>query len=84
MPARHFKSIENVQYLEDSISNGTKTFSINMPSGNVQEVRITLYWPDKPASTIASRALVNDLDMNVTQGSNTYDPWVLDPTSTEL
>ncbi len=75
--------IENGNFITDTISNtsGNKTFQIPMPaSGTVKEVRIMLYWPDAPASTIASRALVNDLDLSVTHNSTTYSPWVLDPT----
>ncbi len=75
--------IEDGNFIIDSItsSSSPKTFQIPMPaSGTVKEVKIMLYWPDVPASTISARALVNDLDLSVTNGSNTYNPWVLDPT----
>ncbi len=72
--------IEDGNFLTDSISTGTKTFQITPPSsGTVKSVKIMLYWPDAPASTIAARALVNDLDMEVTLGGTTYQPYVLDP-----
>ncbi len=77
------KAIENGNFITDSISSssGSKSFQIPMPaSGTVKEVKIMLYWPDVPASTIAARALVNDLDMVVTHNSTTYQPWVMDPT----
>ncbi len=77
---RAANTILNKTYFEDMISSGNKTFTIPMPSGGtVKEVRIMLYWPDVPGSVISQRALVNDLDMDVSQGSNTYDPWVLNP-----
>ncbi len=74
--------IENGNFLTDSISStsGSKTFQIPMPtSGTVKEVKIMLYWPDVPASTIAARALVNDLDLLVTHNATNYQPWVMDP-----
>ncbi len=35
-------------------------------------LRVTLAWTDAPGSTTASKALVNDLDLTVTAGANTY------------
>src|SRR5690606_13566272 len=55
-----------------------KTYQISVPD-NVAEARIMLYWTDPAASTLAAQALVNDLDLDVTANSITYDPWVLDP-----
>lgn len=80
---RAANAIENGTFITDSISSGgtPKSFQIPMPtSGTVKEVKIMLYWPDLPASTVASRALVNDLDMKVTHNNVDYNPWVLDPT----
>lgn len=34
--------------------------------------RVTLAWTDAPGSTTASKALVNDLNLTVTSGANTY------------
>ncbi len=76
---RAAEAIENNRFLIDSVSTGTQTFTIPQPVGNVREVRIMLYWPDAPASTNAARSLVNDLDLDVTVGGTSYDPWVLDP-----
>jgi hypothetical protein len=40
-----------------------------------------VYWSDQAASPGADPALVNDLDLVVTDpSSNTYEPWILDPT----
>ena len=38
-----------------------------------------LYWPNKDVTSLASTALVNDLDLSVTDGSNNYKPWILNP-----
>ncbi len=75
--------IENNRWISDSISSTATTNShvISLPSqGSVKNVRIMLYWPDAPASTVAARALVNDLDLSITHGGVSYQPWVLDPT----
>ncbi len=76
-----YNAIKNSNFISDSISGtSAKNFTLSVPtSGTIKEVKIMLYWPDAPASTIAARALVNDLDLTATQGSSNYQPWVLDP-----
>ena len=37
-----------------------------------------VYWHDKEASTSASIALVNDIDIQFTTPGGSYNPWVLD------
>ena len=73
--------IEEGRYLSDDIIQGdTNTHTINVPSGTTQ-VRFMLYWSDVPATPGASPALVNDLDLVVTDPSNNAElPWVLDHT----
>ncbi len=66
-------------WLFDSISSGTNNHSITVPTGDFAEVRIMLIWADPPTFPSAGPDLVNDLDLDVSQGSNTYDPWVLNP-----
>ncbi|OAD91133.1 peptidase S8 [Aequorivita soesokkakensis] len=75
------KLIEDGRYLSDEVSQGnTNTHTINVPSGTTQ-VRFMVYWSDQAASPGADPALVNDLDLVVTDpSSNTYEPWILDPT----
>ncbi len=77
---RAYEVIEGGNHITDNLTSGsTKNFQLTVPA-NTSEARIMLYWPDVPGSTIASRALVNDLDLTVTYGGNTIRPWVLDPT----
>ncbi len=73
--------IEDGRYLSSTISNGgTNNHSIVVPAGTKQ-VRIMAYWSDAAAAPNASPALVNDLDMVVTDPSNNdYLPWILDHT----
>ena len=66
-------------YLLDSIGSGTNSHTIAVPSGNISEVRVMLLWPDPPTFPSAGPDLVNDLDLDVSQGSSSYDPWVLNP-----
>lgn len=73
--------IQSGQFMTDSITGATKSFTINMPTtGTVKEVKIMLIWPDPAASLSAGKVLVNDLDLTATQGTSNYLPLVLDPT----
>lgn len=73
--------IEDGRHLTDEVSQGnSNTHSISIPSGTSQ-VRFMLYWNDPAASPGASPALVNDLDLVVTDPSNgSHLPWILDST----
>jgi len=73
--------IEDGRYLSDIVSHGdSNNHIINIPSGTTQ-VRFMVYWSDAPASPGSSPALVNDLDLVVSDpSSDTYLPWVLDHT----
>lgn len=71
---------------EDKVLNAsTKEFNL-VASGN-QPLKVTIAWLD-PKPTLMSKAsvlddptkmLVNDLDIKITDGTNEYHPWVLDP-----
>src|SRR5690554_1750634 len=78
---RAAKLIEDGRFLSASISqSGSNNHSINVPTGTKQ-VRFMVYWSDRPASPGANPALVNDLDLVVTDPSSaTHLPWVLDHT----
>lgn len=73
--------INEERHMEDEISQGeTNNHSIVVPSGTKQ-VRFMLYWPDKAGAPGANPALVNDLDLVVTDPSNDdYLPFILDHT----
>jgi PKD repeat protein len=72
--------IENTTFYVDSISQGAvDTISLTVGS-NIAEMRVMLYWTDKESSINTSRALVNDLDFTVVKGTNSWQPWVLNPT----
>lgn len=76
---RALEIIENNQYFVDSVTNfSSDNFTLNIPNG-VSEARIMLYWLDYEASPASMVALVNDLDLEVNNGSVQL-PWILDPT----
>ncbi len=78
---RAAKLIEENRFLSSSMTQGgSKNHSVNVPSGTKQ-VRFMVYWSDSPAAPGANPALVNDLDLVVTDPSSaTHLPYILDPT----
>lgn len=63
-----------VQQAEESIHD------LEVPE-DVKELRIMLYWREPAASPGSGVALINDLDLTVTDANdNEYLPWYLDPT----
>jgi hypothetical protein len=74
------QSLERHDASEDSVPHqGEVRFSFNLPAGAAR-VKITLAWDDPPAVDGANPALINDLDLVVTDpgGTRRY-PWTLDP-----
>lgn len=70
--------LSNNQYYSGTITQGAnQSNTIAVPAG-VKEVRIMTYWMDYEGSVNASPALVNDIDMVVTDPTNQpFEPWVL-------
>ncbi|MBV7529310.1 S8 family peptidase [Chitinophaga sp. sic0106] len=65
-------------------SNSSTSIDLNIPD-NIQELKVTLYWNDVPATVNATKALVNDLDLRVTgTDGNLYLPWILNPAPDSL
>jgi hypothetical protein len=52
------------------VTGETRTFNVSVAAG--QELRVTLVWSDPEAALGAAKALVNDLDLVVAKGSETY------------
>ncbi|MDP9230435.1 MAG: S8 family serine peptidase, partial [Bacteroidota bacterium] len=79
---RSVSMLENNWYFNSTLSNLTnKTHTITIPfipEGTAQ-LKVMLYWHDPAAAVFASRALVNDLDLEVTLPSATIKlPRLLD------
>src|SRR6185437_13533839 len=73
-------AMEAGQYSFGTLANGgTASANLVIPSGLAQ-VRIMIYWADYPAAPFAPAALVNNLDLTVTDPSSVlHHPLVLDP-----
>lgn len=76
-----FKAIRTIQeqrYTNGAVADGGRRyFSITVPAG-MQRLKVTLGWNDPPAAVNTPKALVNDLDLWVTDATGRrYDPWVL-------
>ncbi|NDH77512.1 MAG: PKD domain-containing protein [Flavobacteriia bacterium] len=68
-------------FLISSISvNDTNSHIVSVPS-NAKNLKIMVYWTDPAANLSASKALVNNLDMELEElsNSNITKPWVLNP-----
>ncbi|HXB43195.1 MAG TPA: S8 family serine peptidase, partial [Puia sp.] len=76
------ETIENNQYFSGTINNSANvTYKINGLSAGVQQLKIMLYWNDPASSLNAASALVNNLDLTVTEpnGTVTHHPLILNP-----
>jgi len=75
------RAIEDGRYLSDDVSQGgSNTHNISVPAGTTQ-LRVMVHWSDPEAANGANPALVNDLDLLVTDpGSTTHEPYLLDHT----
>ncbi|MGI8892081.1 MAG: S8 family serine peptidase [Bacteroidia bacterium] len=79
---RALTTLEETRYLIDNVNQGDSNIHvINVPAGTSQ-LRVMVYWPDYAGSPVASKALVNDININLTTpGGTVYDPWVLNASS---
>jgi len=78
---RALRTLDEGRYLLDSVDNAaSNTHTITVPSG-VNQVKVMVYWNDPEGNPLASMALVNNIDISLSDPSATvYNPWVLDPT----
>ena len=78
---RALRTLEESRYLTDSVDQGaSNTHTISVPPGTTH-MRVMVYWSDVGGSPAAAPALVNDLNMTVTDpSSGLWNPWILDPT----
>lgn len=67
-------------WLVGQVTHGTGvSYPLDVPA-DTANVKVTLVWDDVPAAENAARALVNDLDLVVTDPDGTrHFPWTLDP-----
>jgi hypothetical protein len=71
--------LTNAQYFNGNISTGnTDSVDLFVPP-NTRQLKVTLAWSDLPAVVNATRALINDLDLELSlpATADTWRPWVL-------
>jgi hypothetical protein len=71
--------IANGEYFNGSIVHGASdVYNVIVPQ-NVKRLKVTLVWNDPPAAANASKALINDLDLELSlpATSESWQPWVL-------
>jgi len=73
------------QIIEGSLANGaTNNVTFNVSQAEAV-LKATVVWMDPPGTPVSlsldapDLMLVNDLDLRITRGPSTYEPWVLNP-----
>jgi hypothetical protein len=70
--------MEDVTWFTSTVTQGsTNTHSISVPA-NTAQLKVLLYWQDPPAAIMASKTLVNDLDLQVISPGGPILPLKLD------
>jgi hypothetical protein len=75
------KTLQATRFFSGSVSNSaSQPFTITVPAG-INKLKATLVWNDPPAAPNATKALINDLDLELKEISSgqTWQPWVLNP-----
>jgi PKD repeat protein len=77
---RALRLLEQNQWLEGDADQGANvTHTLQIPGG-VKEAKIMVYWAEPPSAEGNARALLNDLDLTMANGSGVeYLPWKLNP-----
>jgi hypothetical protein len=78
-PQRAVAALEENRYYSSSVSMGGNHAQIIAVPAGTKQLKVMLYWHDKPGSPMSMNALENDLDLTVTDGATTYNPLILNP-----
>lgn len=75
-----FKALSTINsgwFIESSVTNGEYVdLNINVPPLS-KNLKVTLVWTDPEGILNTSKALINDLDLEVMSNQEIYKPWVL-------
>ncbi|SNT36860.1 Por secretion system C-terminal sorting domain-containing protein [Ekhidna lutea] len=75
---KSLQMLQNLQYASGTVANNEiETLTLTLPA-NAVNLKVTLCWTDPAANIGDFPALVNNLDLRVTDGVDTILPWVLD------
>lgn len=73
-------------FTSDLLLNDGDTFSLEFKAAGGEDIKATIAWLDPAATPLPELVLndrtprlVNDLDLRITKGSETYFPWKLNP-----
>ncbi len=66
--------IENSSYFNTTVTQGDDNLETISVPANTAQLKVLLYWSDPPAAVMASKTLVNDLDLEVTGPGGTVLP----------
>ncbi len=75
------KTLQANRFFSGSVSNSaSQSFTLTVPAG-IKKLKATLVWNDPPAAPNATKALINDLDLELKEiaSGQTWQPWVLNP-----
>lgn len=74
-------TLEDNRYLTSTVEPGmSNTHTFDIPD-NVAQARIMVYWMDQAGTVMATKALVNDINISVSGTDGAVQmPWILDPT----
>lgn len=73
------KTLQENNFFSGTVSNATsQTFTITIPAG-IKKLKATLVWNDPAAAPNTTKALINDLDLELKEVSSgqVWQPWVL-------
>jgi hypothetical protein len=77
---RSVKMLDQANYFNTNVNSGaTNTHTLTIPVGHsIAQLKVMLYWNDAAANVMASKTLVNDLDLTVTDPTSaTHLPFIL-------
>lgn len=79
---RTLRNLQEQNFFSGMVSSGDdKVFELTVPA-NAVNLKVTLCWNDPAAIANSGVALVNDLDLTMSQGAVVHLPWILNTTAT--
>jgi len=81
--SKSLQILESGWHNEATVTKGENTtLEIKIPAG-VKQIKLAVSWVDPAAELNVTRALINDVDAQLSHGGATWLPWVLDHSPSE-